>query len=472
MSTPHPKTLYQKLWDAHVVHQQSPQHPALLYIDRHLLHEVTTPQAFAGLKAKGRSVRKPAQSIATIDHSIPTTPRESLVWSDAQAKTQVDTLRHNTTEAGIALYDVGSGHQGIVHVIGPELGFTLPGTTLVCGDSHTATHGAFGALAFGIGTSEIEQVLATQCLLQYPSKTMRVHLEGQTHPLVTAKDIILAIIAHIGVDGGTGYVIEYTGEAITTLSVEGRMTLCNMSIEAGARSGMVAPDEKVLAYLKGKPLAPTGQAWDELVAYTATLRSDEGSVFDHTVTLDASQIRPMVTYGTNPAMGLPVSASIPTPTTPEEVEALAYMGLKVGQSLQDIKIDVAFIGSCTNARIEDLRAAAAVAKDRHVASSVRALVVPGSEAVKRQAEAEGLADIFTAAGFEWREPGCSMCIAMNGYSLKPKQVCASTSNRNFKGRQGQQGRTLLMSPAMAALAACTGHVADITQEAPLAALAG
>jgi 3-isopropylmalate/(R)-2-methylmalate dehydratase large subunit len=463
------KTLYQKVWDAHQVHQQSAEAPALLYIDRHLIHEVTSPQAFSALKAAGRSLRRPNLTVATVDHSIPTLNR-SFPLKDEQAQRQIEQLVGSVAEQGITYFAPNSGKQGIVHVIGPEQGLTLPGMTIVCGDSHTATHGAFGALAFGIGTSEIEHVMATQCLLQYPSPTMAIEVSGALPPHVTAKDLVLAIIAKLGMDGGTGYVLEFRGEAVRSLSMEGRMTLCNMAIEAGARAGMVAPDDTTFEYLQGKPYAPKGTAWDEAVAYWRTLPSDEGAVFDAVVQLDATQLTPMLTYGTNPGMALgvkellPTTATLPAHTSPEAFdEALEYMGLQAGQRIEGLPVQVAFIGSCTNARIEDMRAAAAVAEGRHVKAGVRALVVPGSEVVKAQAEAEGLHTVLLAAGFEWREPGCSMCIAMNGDMLAPEQYCASTSNRNFKGRQGKGGRTLLMSPAMAAAAAIAGEVVDVRE---------
>ena len=468
-----PKTLYEKIWDRHVVHQEGPDFPAILYIDRHLIHEVTSPQAFSGLNARGLTLRSPERTFATVDHSIPTLAARSFPLADAQAQAQIETLEANVKSHGVQYFAPESetnptADQGIVHVVGPELGLTLPGMTIVCGDSHTATHGAFGALAFGIGTSEIEHVFATQCLLQYPSKTMAVEVEGQLGPGVTAKDIILAIIAEIGVAGGTGYVIEYRGSAIRSLSMEGRMTLCNMSIEAGARAGMVAPDDVTFEYLKDRRYAPQGEAFEVAVADWQSLCSDEGCRFDQVVCLNAADIEPMVTYGTNPAMGAGITQHIPSANTLDDaserqefVDALAYMGLEPEQPLIDTPVDVVFIGSCTNARIEDLRLAASIAQEGHVPDRVRALVVPGSEAVKRQAIQEGLDQVFTQAGFEWREPGCSMCIAMNGDMLQPGQVCASTSNRNFRGRQGPGGRTLLMSPSMAAAAAIQGKLVDV-----------
>ncbi|MEB3206843.1 MAG: 3-isopropylmalate dehydratase large subunit [Vampirovibrionales bacterium] len=464
----HPKTLYQKLWESHIVQASDPETPAVLYIDLHLIHEVTSPQAFAGLKTRELSVRRPDKTLATVDHSIPTSDR-SLPIADPEAASQIDTLTQNCAEHGIRLFGVDSPAQGIVHVVGPEQGFTQPGMTIVCGDSHTATHGAFGALAFGIGTSEVEHVLATQCLLQSPSKTMAIEVTGQLRPGVTAKDVILAIIAKIGVGGGTGHVIEYRGEAIRQLSMEGRMTLCNMSIEAGARAGMIAPDETTFAYLKDKPFAPQGAAWQAARVHWQSFVSDPGAEFDSVITLDGSSIEPMVTFGTHPGMAIPVSGRVPCPEELQDeqgraelADALAYMGLKAAQPITDVAVDVVFIGSCTNSRIEDLRVAASVLTahpGQKVKPGVRALVVPGSVPVKLQAEAEGLHKRFQAAGFEWREPGCSMCIAMNGDMIQPGQVCASTSNRNFKGRQGKGGRTLLMSPATAVASALAGRVA-------------
>jgi 3-isopropylmalate/(R)-2-methylmalate dehydratase large subunit len=461
-----PKTLYEKIWERHVVLQEASELPALLYIDRHLIHEVTSPQAFQGLRERGLKLRRPDLTFGTVDHSIPTVNRNEP-WQDRQAAEQVSTLERNCSEFGVQLFGMESEHQGIIHVIGPELGLTLPGMTIVCGDSHTATHGAFGALAFGIGTSEIEHVFATQCLLQYPSKTMAIEVTGQLQPGVTAKDVILAIIAKIGVGGGTGYVLEYRGEAIRSLSMEGRMTLCNMSIEAGARAGLVAPDEVTFDYLRGRQYAPQGEAFDRAVAEWRQLATDEGASFDAVVTLDGSAIEPMVTYGTNPEMAVAISRTVPTLEEVSEEsratlnDALAYMGLEAGRPVAGLPVDVVFIGSCTNSRIEDLRDAAQIAEGKRVKDGLRALVVPGSHQVKQQAEAEGLDRIFREAGFEWREPGCSMCIAMNGDMIEPGQVCASTSNRNFKGRQGPGGRTLLMSPAMAAAAAVAGQLVDI-----------
>jgi 3-isopropylmalate/(R)-2-methylmalate dehydratase large subunit len=473
MSVDAPKTLYQKIWDRHVVVHE-PGCPAVLYIDRHLIHEVTSPQAFSGLKGRGLPLRRADKTFGTIDHSIPTTDRR-LPIEDPQAKAQIEVLIANCRDTGVTLYDLASGKQGIIHVMGPEQGLTLPGMTIVCGDSHTATHGAFGALAFGIGTSEIEHVFATQCLLQLPSKTMQIQVSGSLKPFVTPKDVILAIIAKIGMDGGTGYVLEYTGSVFDAMSMEGRMTVCNMSIEAGARAGMVAPDATTLNYLWGKPHASQGDAFDQVAQDWLSLRSDAGALYDTTVTLDGNAIEPMVTYGTHPGMAAGISQAVPVPSVladPDEqrqmLDALEYMQLEAGQPLVGTKMDVVFIGSCTNSRIEDLRAAAQVvssqaAKGKRVASGMRALVVPGSQPVKQQAEAEGLAKIFEDAGFEWREPGCSMCIAMNGDMLDPGQACASTSNRNFKGRQGKGGRTFLVSPPMAAAAALAGQLVDVRE---------
>ncbi len=465
-----PKTLYRKIWDSHVVHA-GPGLPTILYIDLHLIHEVTSPQAFQGLRDRGLKLRRPDRTFATMDHSIPTIgkqPDGTLTYTDPQAEAQVNTLVKNCREFGVELYDTTSPHQGIVHVIGPELGLTQPGMTIVCGDSHTSTHGAFGALAHGIGTSEVEHVFATQCLLQHPSKTMEIRIDGTLSPFVTAKDIILAIIAKIGVGGGTGYVFEYTGSAIRNLSMEGRMTVCNMSIEGGARAGLIAPDDVTFEYLKGKPYSPQGAEWDQAVARWKELKTDEGAQYDQTIILKAEEIEPMVTYGTNPGMAAGISQRVPAPENfgsaeqrREIEEALSYMKLNPNQPLEGTPIDVVFIGSCTNSRMEDLRAAAELAKGRKVAPHMRALVVPGSQQVKKLAESEGLDRIFTDAGFEWREPGCSMCIAMNPDKLEPGQACASTSNRNFKGRQGPGGRTFLVSPPMAAAAAIEGKLVDI-----------
>ena len=460
-----PKTLYEKIWEAHVVHEE-PGLPTILYIDRHLIHEVTSPQAFDGLRTRGLKLRCPEKTFGVVDHSIPTVDR-NLPIKDAQAANQISQFETNCKEFGIEFFGAkDSEHQGIVHVIGPEQGLTLPGMTIVCGDSHTSTHGAFGALAHGIGTSEVEHVFATQCLLQQRSKTMQVDVEGTLPDGVTAKDIILAIIAKIGVGGGTGHVIEYTGSAIRNLSMEGRMTLCNMSIEGGARAGLIAPDETTFEYLRGRPYAP--KDFDKAVEQWKQLKTDPGAKYDTVVSLKAEEIEPMVTYGTNPGMALGISRSVPDPAKvsnaeerSELEEALVYMGLKPNMPLVDISVDVVFIGSCTNSRIEDLRAAAKVVNGHHVMQNVRALVVPGSYPVKKQAEAEGLDKVFLNAGFEWREPGCSMCIAMNGDEIRAGQVCASTSNRNFKGRQGKGGRTILMSPAMAAAAAVKGRLVDV-----------
>ena len=461
------QTLFNKLWDAHVVHVE-PDGTTLLYIDRHLVHEVTSPQAFEGLKLAGRKPRRTDAAIAVPDHNVPTTDRSHGI-ADPVSRLQVETLDANCAEFGITEFRMDDVRQGIVHVIGPEEGLTLPGMTVVCGDSHTSTHGAFGALAFGIGTSEVEHVLATQCLWQKPSKTMLVRVEGRLGRGVTAKDVALAIIGEIGTAGGTGYAIEFGGSAIGALSMEGRMTLCNMAIEAGARAGMVAVDQTTIDYVKGRPYAPEGEAWDKAVAWWNTLHSDPDAVFDRVVVLDAAKIEPQVTWGTSPEMVTTVGGRVPDPAAaPDEVRrqdwtrALEYMGLAAGTPITGIPVDKVFIGSCTNSRIEDLREAAAVAKGRKVAPNVKqALVVPGSGLVKQQAEAEGLDKIFVEAGFEWREPGCSMCLAMNADRLEPGERCASTSNRNFEGRQGQGGRTHLVSPAMAAAAACAGHFVDV-----------
>jgi 3-isopropylmalate/(R)-2-methylmalate dehydratase large subunit len=460
-------TLFEKLWDAHVVHVEA-DGTTLLYIDRHLVHEVTSPQAFEGLKLAHRTPRRVDAAIAVPDHNVPTTDRSKGI-ADPISRLQVETLDANCAEFGITEFRMDDVRQGIVHVIGPEEGLTLPGMTVVCGDSHTSTHGAFGALAFGIGTSEVEHVLATQCLWQKPSKTMLVKVEGQLGKGVTAKDIALAIIGEIGTAGGTGYALEFGGSAIRALSMEGRMTLCNMAIEAGARAGMVAVDQTTIDYVKGRPYSPKGAAWDQAVAWWNTLHSDADAVFDRVVELDATKIEPQVTWGTSPEMVTTVGGRVPNPAdAPSEVKrhdwtrALEYMGLAAGTPIAEIPVDKVFIGSCTNSRIEDLREAAAVAKGRKVAPNVKlAMVVPGSGLVKRQAEAEGLDKIFVEAGFEWREPGCSMCLAMNADRLEPGERCASTSNRNFEGRQGQGGRTHLVSPAMAAAAACAGHFVDV-----------
>ena len=462
MSTP-PTTLFEKIWNAHVVAEE-PGRPAVLYVDLHLVHEVTSPQAFAGLAARGLPVRRPDRTVATMDHSIPTAPRGLAVIDDA-ARAQLRSLADSCRAHGITLHDLDSDSQGIVHVIGPELGLTQPGMTIVCGDSHTSTHGAFGALAFGIGTSEVEHVLATQCLLQRPAKTLEVVFDGELAPGVSAKDLILALIARIGVGGATGYVIEYRGSAIRALDMEGRMTVCNMSIEAGARAGMIAPDDTTFAYLAGRPHAPAGAAWDAAVARWRELRTDDGARFDRSITIDASAIEPMITFGTNPGMGMPISGAVPgvgeAGGEASLAKALRYMDLAPGEPLLGRAIDVVFVGSCTNGRLGDLRAAADVLRGRKVAPGVRMLVVPGSKEVKRQAEAEGLDRVFSEAGAEWREPGCSMCIAMNGDEITAGQYAVSTSNRNFEGRQGRGGRTFLASPQSAAAAAVTGRVTDV-----------
>ena len=461
-------TLFEKLWQAHVVREARGE-PTLLYIDLHLIHEVTSPQAFDGLREAGRKVRRPDLTFGTVDHNVPTTDR-SLPIADATAANQVETLRRNCKEFGIELYDIHSPEQGIVHVIGPELGLTRPGMTIVCGDSHTSTHGAFGSLAFGIGTSEVEHVLATQCLPQNKPLTMKVQTHGLLPEGVTAKDLALGIIGKIGTDGATGYAIEYAGEAVRALSMEGRMTLCNMSIEAGARAGMIAPDETTFAYLKGRRFAPAGEAWEKAVSYWTTLKSDDDAEFDRVVEIDAASLEPFVTWGTSPGMVVPVTSFVPDPEEAKSAadrqaaeRALEYMALKPRTSIQEISIDRAFIGSCTNARIEDLRAAARVVKGYRVSSSVSAMVVPGSQDVKKAAESEGLDRIFNEAGFEWREAGCSMCLGMNADILQPGERCASTSNRNFEGRQGRGGRTHLVSPMMAAAAAIKGHFTDVRE---------
>ncbi len=461
-----PKTLFQKIWDKHVVTEQDGA-PAVLYIDLHLVHEVTSPQAFTGLRQRGLKVRRPDKTLATMDHSIPTTPIDVPI-ADAMAAAQIKQMETNAAEFGITLHGMTSPHRGIVHVIGPELGRTQPGMTIVCGDSHTATHGAFGALAFGIGTSEVEHVLATQCLLQKKPKTFEVRVEGTLAQGASAKDIILALIAKIGVGGGTGHVFEFTGSAIRALTMEQRMTVCNMSIEGGARAGMIAPDEVTFEYLKGREFAPQGEEWEKAVAYWKTLPSDEGAVYDKSITLNADEIEPMITYGTNPGMGMRITDKIPTAesfTEPSQKaafeKAMNYMGLQPGQSLLGQKVDVVFIGSCTNSRISDLRLAASFLKGKKVADGIRLMVVPGSQDVKKQAEQEGLDKIFKEAGAEWREAGCSMCIAMNGDQLQPGQFAVSTSNRNFEGRQGKGGRTFLASPLTAAATAINGKVTDV-----------
>jgi len=460
------RTLFEKVWEAHVVHQ-FPEGPALLYVDLHLVHEVTSPQAFEGLRQAGRRVRRPALTVATVDHNVPTGDRAAPI-ADPIAARQLEALAVNARDFGLELFDLRSPQQGIVHVIGPELGLTQPGMVIVCGDSHTATHGAFGALALGIGTSEVEHVLATQCLVWSKPGTMEARVTGGLAPGVTAKDLILALIGRIGTAGATGHVIEYTGEAIRALSMEERMTVCNMSIEAGARAGMIAPDEKTVAYLKGRPRAPSGAAWDRAVERWRELRTDPGATYDKHVQLDAAEVAPQVTWGTSPGMVTPVTGCVPSPADfPTDAErravtrALEYMGLAPGTPLEGLPIDRVFLGSCTNARIEDLRAAARTVRGRHVATGVRAMVVPGSQQVKAQAEREGLDRVFTEAGFEWRNAGCSMCLGMNPDVLQSGERCASTSNRNFEGRQGRGGRTHLMSPPMAAAAAVAGRIVDV-----------
>ena len=461
-----PKTLFDKIWNAHLVHQQE-DGTCLIYIDRHLVHEVTSPQAFEGLRNTGRAVRAPNRTLAVADHNIPTTDR-SVGIEDEESRIQVEALEKNAADFGVPYFAMDDIRQGIVHVIGPEQGFTLPGMTIVCGDSHTATHGAFGALAFGIGTSEVEHVLATQTLIQKPAKNMRITVDGTLADSVTAKDVILAIIGKIGTAGGTGHVIEFAGSVIRGFSMEGRMTVCNMAIEAGARAGMIAPDQTTYDYLADRPMTPKGDHWDRAVAYWQTLPSDDGAVYDVEITLAAEDIAPTVTWGTSPEDALAITDAVPNPEKEKDVNkrakmerAIAYMGLIPGQKLTDIKVDTVFIGSCTNSRIEDLRAAAALAEGRKVADGMRALVVPGSGLVKEQAEAEGLDKVFIDAGFEWREPGCSMCLAMNADKLADGERCASTSNRNFEGRQGRGGRTHLVSPQMAVAAALSGHLADV-----------
>ncbi len=461
-----PRTMYDKIWDAHLVDMQE-DGTGLLYIDRHLVHEVTSPQAFEGLRMSGRKVHAPQKTLAVADHNVPTTDRAHGI-ADEESRIQVQTLEDNAKEFGIDYLQMSDIRQGIVHIVGPEQGFTLPGTTIVCGDSHTSTHGAFGALAHGIGTSEVEHVLATQTLIQAKAKNMRINVVGKAPEGFTAKDIALAIIGQIGTAGGTGYVIEYAGEAVQALSMEGRMTLCNMTIEAGARAGLVAPDDKTYAYIKGRPRAPKGAAWEMAESYWRTLPSDAGAHFDSEITVDIAALPPLVTWGTSPQDVIKITDVVPDPAKVADEHrakamqrSLDYMGLTAGTPISQVKIDRVFIGSCTNGRIEDLRAAAVVAKGKKVASSVNAMVVPGSGLVKEQAEAEGLDKIFIEAGFEWREPGCSMCLAMNADKLAPGERCASTSNRNFEGRQGRGGRTHLVSPAMAAAAAIAGHFVDV-----------
>jgi 3-isopropylmalate/(R)-2-methylmalate dehydratase large subunit len=463
-----PRTLYDKIWDDHLVDEQ-PDGTCLIYIDRHLGHEVTSPQAFEGLRTTGRKVHAPEKTLAVVDHNVPTTDR-SKPNPDPESAEQIKTLAENARDFGIEYFDEFDRRQGIVHIIGPEQAFTLPGTTIVCGDSHTATHGAFGALAYGIGTSEVEHVLATQTLIQRRSKNMRAVVDGKLPAGVTAKDIILAIIGEIGTAGGTGYALEYAGEAIRSLSVEGRMTICNMSVEGGAKAGFIAPDEKVFEYLKDKPKAPKGAAWDQAMCYWEMLQSDDGAHFDREIRLDAAKLPPLVTWGTSPEQVVSIGGRVPVPTEIADENkrvaaerSLGYMGLKGGEKITDIKLDRVFIGSCTNARIEDLREVARVVEGKQVNGNVNAMIVPGSGLVKIQAEAEGLDKIFKAAGFDWREPGCSMCLAMNPDKLAPGERCASTSNRNFEGRQGYKGRTHLVSPAMAAAAAIAGHFVDVRE---------
>jgi 3-isopropylmalate/(R)-2-methylmalate dehydratase large subunit len=463
-----PRTLYDKIWDDHLVHED-PDGTALIYVDRHLVHEVTSPQAFEGLRAAGRKVRAPEKTLAVVDHNIPTTDR-SKPNPDPESAEQIAVMAKNAKDFGIEYFNEFDKRQGIVHIIGPEQGFTLPGTTIVCGDSHTATHGAFGALAYGIGTSEVEHVLATQTLIQKKSKNMRAVVDGKLPDGVTAKDIILAIIGEIGTAGGTGYALEYAGEAVRACSMEGRMTICNMSVEGGAKAGFIAPDEKTYAYLKDKPKAPKDKAWDQAMRYWENLRSDDSAEFDREIRLDAAKLPPIVSWGTSPEQVVSVSGRVPVLSEIADENkrtaaerSLGYMGLKGGEKITDIKLDRVFIGSCTNARIEDLRAVAKVVDGKTVSANVAAMIVPGSGLVKEQAEAEGLDKIFKAAGFDWREPGCSMCLAMNPDKLKPGERCASTSNRNFEGRQGYKGRTHLVSPAMAAAAAIAGHFVDVRE---------
>ena len=460
------KTMYEKIWDDHLVHEHEGEAP-ILYIDRHLLHEVTSPQAFEGMRNADRNVRRTAANLATLDHCVPTTNRDQPI-KDPIARIQVETMMKNCADTGLRLYDMDSPNNGIIHIVVPEHGFVHPGMTVVCGDSHTATHGAFGALAFGIGTSEVEHVLATQTLRQKKAKTMRINVDGELSEFCTAKDIALSIIGHIGTAGGTGYVIEYTGEAITSLSMEGRMTLCNLAIESGARAGLVAPDQKTFEFLKGREFAPKVEAWDTAVEYWKSMATDEGAEFDTVINLHAEDIAPQVSWGTSPEQVIGVDKKVPDPKDFADEEkqhacasALNYMGLEAHTDITDITVDYIFVGSCTNGRIEDLRAAAKVAAGTTVANGVTAIVVPGSYWVKKQAEEEGLDQVFLNAGWQWREPGCSMCLAMNGDELKPGERCASTSNRNFEGRQGKGGRTHLVSPAMAAAAAAAGKFVDI-----------
>tara|TARA_B100002051_G_scaffold152894_1_gene144537 strand:+ start:22 stop:1425 length:1404 start_codon:yes stop_codon:yes gene_type:complete len=461
-----PQTLYDKIWNNHLVNQQE-DGTSLLYVDRHLVHEVTSPQAFEGLRNSSRIVRQPSLTLAVADHNVPTTDRTKGI-ADEDSRIQVETLEKNCKEFGIKLFGMNDKRQGIVHIIGPEQGFTQPGTVIVCGDSHTATHGAFGALAFGIGTSEVEHVLATQTLVQKKSKNLRINVNGKLPIGVTSKDVILQIIGKIGTAGGTGYVIEYSGDLVSSLSVEQRMTICNMTIEGGARAGLIKPDEKIFKYLKGRPLSPKNENWDKALNYWNKLYSDNEAIFDKEVTLDGKDIKPMVTWGTSPQDVVPIDGKVPNPKNISDPDkkssierSLKYMGLKPDINVKDIKIDKVFIGSCTNGRIEDLREAAKILKNKKIASHVNAMVVPGSGLVKEQAEQEGLDKIFINSGFEWREPGCSMCLAMNADKLKPEERCASTSNRNFEGRQGRGGRTHLVSPAMAAAAAVSGNLDDV-----------
>ena len=461
-----PKTLYDKIWDDHLVFKQD-DGTSLLYVDRHLVHEVTSPQAFEGLRLNKRKVRKPNFTLAVADHNVPTTDRTKGI-NDQQSKIQVDTLRKNCKEFGVPLFDMNDKRQGIVHIIGPEQGFTQPGSIIVCGDSHTATHGAFGALAFGIGTSEIEHVLATQTLLQKKSKNFRINVNGNLSIGVTSKDVILQIIGKIGTAGGTGYVIEYSGNLISSLSVEQRMTICNMTIEGGARAGLIQPDEKIFKYLKNKPMSPKNNNWDKALEYWSKLKSDSNANFDKEINIEASEIKPMVTWGTSPQDVVEIDGKVPNPDNEIDPDrknsinrSLNYMGLKPNMKIKDIKIDKVFIGSCTNGRIEDIREAAKILKNKKIASHVNGMIVPGSGLVKEQAEQEGLDKIIKDSGFEWREPGCSMCLAMNADKLKPEERCASTSNRNFEGRQGRGGRTHLVSPAMAAAAAISGNLDDV-----------
>ena len=461
-----PRTLFDKIWDAHLVHSD-PNAASILYIDRHLVHEVTSPQAFEGLRNTNRKVRSPERTLAVADHNIPTSNRNEGI-KDEESRIQVETLAKNASDFSVPYFNMEDIRQGIVHVIGPEQGFTQPGMTIVCGDSHTATHGAFGALAFGIGTSEVEHVLATQTLIQKPAKNMLVEVNGSLPPGVTAKDIILEIIGKIGTAGGTGYVIEYAGSTIRDLSMEGRMTICNMSIEAGARAGMIAPDEKTYEYLKGKPMSPSGDNWIKALEWWKSLPSDENAIYDKKISIDASKLVPTVTWGTSPEDTAPITGTVPDPKNEKDLaikakleRALSYMDLKPGQKISEIKIDTVFIGSCTNSRIEDLRAASKIVKGKKVSNEIRAMIVPGSGLVKEQAEKEGLDAIFKEAGFDWREPGCSMCLAMNADRLSPGERAASTSNRNFEGRQGRLGRTHLVSPEMAAAAAIKGYLTDV-----------